>query len=206
MEFKANFVIVDCETGGLKSTDNPIVEICVIAINNNLEDIGLYSSIIAPYGNYQITQGALNANGMTLEQIKSGKPSDQVIAELIDFLRPLKMGREKPILCGHNIDHFDIPFIDEFFTFHKKKVSDYFNDKFTIDTLWWSRVAWQESTNYQLATACFNAGIELVNAHRAETDTNANKDLVKYFLKNLRGEGMSKDKVQEERFRSTFQF
>ena len=206
MEFKANFVIVDCETGGLKSTDNPIVEICVIAINNNLEDIGLYSSIIAPYGNYQITQGALNANGMTLEQIKSGKPSDQVIAELIDFLRPLKMGREKPILCGHNIDHFDIPFIDEFFTFHKKKVSDYFNDKFTIDTLWWSRVAWQESTNYQLATACSNAGIELVNAHRAETDTNANKDLVKYFLKNLRGEGMSKDKVQEERFRSTFQF
>jgi len=206
MKFEPNYVILDFETGGLSETKNPIVEMCLMAIDIDLNDIKTYETIVAPYGEYVIMPQALQANGMTIEQIKAGKDSKIVIQEVIDFLKSLKVGREKPILCGHNIDHFDLPFLEEFFSFHKKtNLSDLVNDKFTIDTLWWGRNCWKESVNYQLGTCCENAGITLVDAHRASSDTAANKELVRFFLKNLRGQGQGSLK-KEDRFRPTFQF
>ena len=205
MEFKANFCVLDCETGGFSAEKNAIVEVCFMAFDTDLNDIKEYTSLIAPYGEYTITSQALQANGLTLEQIKAGKDSKVVVQELEVFLKSLKIGREKPILCGHNIDHFDLPFLDEFFGFHKKRISELVNDKFTIDTLWWGRVCWKESVNYQLGSCCENAGITLVDAHRAGSDTGANKELVKFFLKNLRDQGQGGVK-QEERFRTQFQF
>lgn len=206
MEFRANYVVLDFETGGLLAAKNPIVEVALMAMDIDLNDIKTYETLVAPYGEYVIQSQALQANGLTMDQIKAGKDSKIVIQEVIDFFKSLKSGREKPILCGHNIDHFDLPFLEEFFSFHKKtNLSDLVNDKFTIDTLWWSRNCWRESVNYQLGTACENAGITLIDAHRASTDTSANKELVKFFLKNLRGQGQGGIK-QEERFRVQFQF
>jgi DNA polymerase III alpha subunit (gram-positive type) len=205
MEFKANFVVLDCETGGLSAEKNPIVEISLHSFDIDLNDIKEYSSIIAPYGTYVIQPQALQANGLTMEQINGGKDSKIVLEEMISYFKSLKSGKEKPILIGHNLDAFDLNFLDEFFRFHKKDISEYVNSKFTVDTLWWSRLCWKESVNYQLGSCCENAGVTLVNAHRADTDTNATKQLVKHFIKNLRGQGSTSLKP-ESRFRATFQF
>ena len=39
---------------------------------------------------------------------------------MCEYLSSLKIGREKPILSGHNLK-FDIGFLVEFFDFHKKE-------------------------------------------------------------------------------------
>lgn len=205
MEYNANFVCLDLETGGLSASKHAVVEVSFQAFDRDLNDIKEYTSIVAPYGEYEITSQALQANGLTMEQIKSGKDSIIVVQELELFLKSLKVGREKPILCGHNIDKFDLEFLDEFFSFHKKSISDLVNNTFTIDSLWWSRITWKESINYQLGSCCENAGISLIDAHRAGSDTKANKELVKSFIKSLRGQGQINE-VKEQRFRATFQF
>ena len=204
-----NWIVLDTETGGLSSDKNLIVEIACCAIDTNLTDIGEYTSLIKPYDNTKsIMSQALQANGLTLEDINSGKDSKIVISELIDFFKKNKRGNKKPIIVGHNID-FDISFLVEFFSFHKKDITDFVEEK-TEDTMWWSRYRWQESVNYKLGTCVSNAGLELVNAHRALTDTRATKELFKTFIRNLRGEGVSGNNVPDlaknKRYREKFQF
>ena len=204
--FDANFLVLDLETGGLSFEKNPILEIGCVAINNNLEDIGQYQSLIKPYdSSKKIEEQALKANGLTLDEVNKGKDSKIVIQEFIDFLKKLKKGKELPIVVGHNIDSFDLPFLDTFFTFHKEDLSKYLNAKFTIDTMWWSRLRWQESVNYKLTTCAQNCGVDLVNAHRAMTDVQANKGLLKHLIKNLRAEGQVVE-TSKKRFRENFKF
>ena len=205
MEFKSVILTFDLETGGLSADKHPITEIACCPIGTDLVELKEYDSIIAPYDESKVyTEGALKANGMTMEQINSGVDSKIVIDELCTYFNSLKRGREKPILTGHNIIKFDIPFLVEFFKFHKKDFFKFVNENFMIDTMWWGRMAWQESQNYKLSTCCSNAGIELVDAHRAVNDTRSNKELVKYFINNLRTVGASETKGS--RFRETFQF
>lgn len=205
MEFKANFVVFDLETGGLSHEKNPVLEVAMFVLDSNLEYGDEYDSLIKPYGDLAIQQQALDANGIDLSIVeKIGKDVDVAVNDIIKFLQKQKSGKEKPILVGHNIDKFDIPFLDAMFTFCKKDLSKYVNDNFTIDTMWWSRICWQESPNYKLGTCIQNAGIELVNAHRAVADTKATRELLKKFLKGLRGEGVAM--VEEKRTRESFQF
>ena len=124
--------------------------------------------------------------------------------ELVKFLKSLKVGSAKPILVGHNIDSFDIPLLDDFLSFFGEDLSKYVCTDFTIDTLWWSRVMFEESENYKLGTCCKNVGIEVINAHRALNDTIANRELIKKMISNMRGFGGSIEK-KEKRFRETFE-
>lgn len=205
MEFKANFVVFDLETGGLSHENNPVLEVAMFVLKSNLENGDEYDTLVKPYGNLTIQKEALYSNGIDLDVVNNiGKTVDVVVNDLCKFLQNQKVGREKPILVGHNIDKFDIPFLDAMFTFCKKDLSNYVNSDFTIDTMWWSRIRWQESVNYKLGTCIQNAGIELVNAHRAVADTRATRELVKKFLMGLRSDGSTVSK--EKKFRETFEF
>jgi DNA polymerase III alpha subunit (gram-positive type) len=207
MEFKSRFISVDTETGGLSSKKNPIVEISMFAFDINLDNTGDYTSLIRPYDDsLVIEQQALNANGLTIDKIESGKESFIVVKEIIQFLKSQKEGKNLPILIGHNIIKFDMNFIEDFFKFHDQDIYEYINHDFMIDTMWWSRLCWKESANYKLGTVCQNAGIDLVNAHRAESDTVATRDLAKFLISNLRGEGKSSCEKSEVRYREVFQF
>lgn len=203
MKFENYFITFDIETGGLKAEKNAVTEVAMIATNHLLEDVSEYESLIKPYGDYTIEEQALKATGMSLELIKTGKEVEEVVGEIAKYLTKHKVGRNKPILCGHNIAKFDIPFMIEMFRYCKRDFLSLINEDFYIDTMWWGRIMWNESVNYKLSTCCDNAGVELVDAHRAMSDTRSNKDLVKYFLSNLRTEG---SKNNQKRFRETFQF
>ena len=200
-----NIIVFDLETTGLKADKNCIVEIACCPFNQDLKDLQEYNSgIIKPYGDREISQGALNANGITIQQLENGVDSEKIIKEFVSYLSKLKAGRNKPILAGHNIDKFDIPFLDDFFKFHKYDLSKYVNFDFTIDTMWWARVKWKESLNYKLGTCCANEKIELIDGHRAMNDTRANKQLVKKFIQGLKSGSSEKEK--EEYKRPVFQF
>lgn len=200
-----NFLTCDTETGGLSADKHPIAEIAFCAFNNvTLEDVGEYESLIKPYDNTKVyQQQALDANGLTMEDIKGGKDSKVVIEEIIQFMKKLKCGNNKPIFVGHNFEKFDINFMVEFFAFHKKNILDYVDERIE-DTMWWSRYRRPESANYKLGTCVSNEGIELVNAHRALSDTRATKELFKGYIRNLRS--TSNGNVEEKRFRHTFEF
>jgi DNA polymerase III alpha subunit (gram-positive type) len=206
MNYPLVIIVCDLETGGLKSSENPITEVAMCAFDEKLDDVGEYTSVVAPYNDKLIyTEGALKANGMSMELIRSGKTSDMVIEEMCEFLVKQKRGRNLPVLCGHNFKGFDLPFLQEFFNYHKKDLSKYVNLDFVIDTMYWSRLKWIESANYKLHTCCSNLGVELVDAHRALADTRANKELMKKFVVSLRGDGQGSD-YKEKRHRETFQF
>ena len=198
------YVTFDLETTGLSAEKHSLIEIACVVMDKELEVVEEYESgIIQPLEGREITEGALKANGLTREQLSKGKLPKTAITEFIAFLKSLSKKKDGLILCGHNIDNFDIPFLVNWFEAHNKNLGSYVNDKFTIDTMWWARVRWNESQNYKLGTCCTNAEISLVDAHRALNDTRANAKLVKYFIEHLRGKGVSDKK--EERFRVKFE-
>lgn len=207
MEHPVNYVVFDLETGGLKPTENPIVEIACCAFNHKLEDLKEYDTLIKTYDDsLVVTPGALKANGLTMTEIETGKDSLTVVNELIDFFSSLKVKSQKPVLGGHNIKKFDIPFLEKFFQFHKKKLWDYVDTEL-FDTLILAHHAWSEhNPNYQLGSCCATIGVQLINAHRALPDTRANAHLLKYFLGNLKGQSQGQiQSVGKRKFRESFQ-
>ncbi len=200
-----NYVVFDTETTGLKYDKNAVIEIACCAVDKDLKDVGEFDSgIMKVYDNREINEKALQANNISIDQINNGNDPEEQMKKLIKFFLSLKSGRNKPVLVGHNIDKFDIPFLDDMFSVFGQDLSKYVNTDFTIDTMWWARCKWTESVNFRLGTCCSNSGIELVNAHRAMVDTRANKELFKNFLISLRSDGSPKEK-KEERFRETFE-
>jgi DNA polymerase III alpha subunit (gram-positive type) len=207
MQHLQNYAVFDLETGGLVPTNNPITEIAIIGLDTDLNEIGRYESLIKIYNkSLIIQQEALNVSGLTLDIIdKKGKEAKIVCDEIIQFLQKCKVGKKLPILVGHNIDKFDIPFLVKFFEFNKKDLFNYINDDITIDTLQWSHLKWKMSINYKLGTCCQNAQVELTEAHRAMPDTVATSELVKSFIRSLRSENLSNNN-QVKTFRESFQF
>ena len=157
-----NIIVFDTETSGLSSDKNQLLEIACCPIDIELNNLKEYESrIIKPYDNREINQGALNANGITMQQIERGRDQREVFEEFCDYLSKLSSGRNKPILCGHNIKKFDIPFLQNWFALNKGDLSKFVDLETSIDTLDWGRLKWTESTNYKLGTCCENCGIEL---------------------------------------------
>ena len=199
-----NFVVLDTETVGLNPQKNCLIEIFCCGFDNEMNDLKeFHTGVMQLYDkNREVSPQALQANGITMDQIENGNDPKQQLDKLIEYLQKLKSGRNKPVMCGHNLN-FDIGMLSDYFSFYGKKLDDYFNEDFTIDTLWFARLRKTEQTNYKLGTCCEVEGIELINAHRAQADTIANKQLVKKYVQNLRSDSeMEKGK----RFRATFEF
>ena len=200
-----NICVFDLETSGLSAEKNAILEIACCPFNNELVDLKEYESgVTSIYDNREISEQALQANGITMQQIENGRDSKEVADELMSYLSKLSSGRNKVILAGHNIVRFDVPFLDNFMRYHKHDISKYVNMDFHIDTMWFARLKWTELTNYKLGTCCEETGVELVNAHRAINDTRANKDLLKDFIRSLRSD--HKQSGEDNYKRPVFQF
>jgi len=219
MRHNAEIVVFDLETAGLVPAKNPLLEIGLINLNWKLEEVKRYNSIIAPYdkGNWEkeypfgkYESKALEVNKLTMKEIQSGKKSDIVLNEVIEIFKDCKKrSGKRPICAGHNIISFDIPYLANFFARHKKDLFDFVEKDVCIDTMWWGRLKYEESTNYQLGTCCSNEGIDLLGekSHTALGDVESNTELVKIYLRGLRGESQGGGAaVRQTRFRDTFKF
>jgi DNA polymerase III alpha subunit (gram-positive type) len=87
---------------------------------------------------------------------------------------------------------------------NKKNAEDYF-DETTWDTLPLTRLKLIENPKFNLASCLQAHEIDIVDAHRALTDTIATAKLFIKYIKNLRNDSDSVNK-QEKRFRHTFEF
>lgn len=200
------YVVFDTETTGLKPENSAIIEIACCSFDQDLIDGKEYESgVMKIYGDKEINQKALDANGITREQIGNGRDPKLVAEEFCNYLKSLNKGKNKVVLCGQNSDKFDIPFVSDWLQHFNKDLESLVNTDFTIDTLWWGRIKYTELVNYKLGTLCSENGIELTNAHRAINDTRATRDLVKLFIRSLRS-GSNSEKIEEaKRFRGTFE-
>jgi len=218
----ANIIVFDLESGGFltKEHTHGLCEIAMIAIDaNTLEELGRYEAIIAPYKTFSgelttYTEGALAINGLTMAKIEAGKDPKLVAREIVAFAKEHKIGGRNgaPLLAGHNIRGFDLPYLTQFMEIHAKDLYKSFSRDY-IDTLMFTRLMWAEDgsiLNHKLGTACSKAGVELEDAHRAMADTEANAELLKVFLKNMRGSGgpMQSDELvtDDRKYREKFTF
>ncbi len=204
MTYDVNFAVIDIETAGLNGAKHPMMEIAIVPFTKSLEDLPEYNTLIHVDPNLEVQPQALNIHGISIEEAnKNGKPREVVAREVCDFLTSLKAGRNKPVIVGHNIDGFDLPFIKEFMSRYKIDFSKFYD--YTIDTLVWARLTWIDMPDYKLGTCCAKIGHALVDGHRAVNDTRSNRELAKYFLQGMRREGQVATE-STTRFRKTFQF
>ena len=217
----AAIVVFDIETGGFLREDHQygICEIALLAIDSEtLEEVDRYEAIIAPYVTKsgeltEYTESAFQVHGIPMSKIEEGKSAKEVAGDIIKFLKSVGAGGRfgKPILSGHNIEDFDIPFVVQFMELQKKDLSKVVNNSFTLDTVWLTRLTYQgplKLKDNSLGSACESNQIELVDAHRAMNDVEANAELVKAYIRRLRGVGLEGgiSSEKKERFRVNFQF
>ena len=207
------FVCFDLETGGLIRGNEipPITEIAMVVVDNHLNDVMEYSTLIKPYVEpSKYTKEALNVSNITLEMCETkGIEASVAAKQIVDVLKKAKLpsGGKKPILVGHNIDSFDIPILDFFLSSFKQDLSKVAETACTVDTKWWGRLAYPELSGYTLSDCLTKEGIDNAQSHRALGDTRANKELFVNMMKKLRGEaGLFAGPDTKEKFRKNFRF
>lgn len=213
-------IVADTETGGLPSkggkgkpaklafTDVALVEVAMVVVDCiELKIVEEYGEIIAPYKEgLEYSAGAEKAHGLSVDHLtNNGADISEVFRNVENIMVKYKNPRIGALMAGHNFQQFDVPFFEGIFEHHRKNFWDYCT--FVEDTmkLGWYRSIEQE--NYKLVTCCKQEGIELVDAHRALTDTRANAQLFMKYISLLRGSGASQQQStkKESRFRETFQ-
>lgn len=209
---KYYFTCFDLETGGFNPDRCAITEGAFIAYDGvTLEEVARYTDLIQPY-DAQYDKEALESTGITMEMLeRKGVPLVNFIDNVANLFNKVHGGGKgkwarKTILVGHNIDGFDIPFLANGFAKAGADILDFVNE-YTEDTLWMSRMKWMgEPGKFNLTSCCERAGIELVDAHRAMNDADANAKLHKYLLRCMRSQGSANHEIEEEKYRATFHF
>lgn len=208
-----NFIVIDVETGGLPNKtkkavyDIALTEVAFVTVSSELEIIDQKAWLIKPYKEDLIYDKAAELASNISKQMCIDQGMDLLVAqkEMVSFLKKYKYGSRSPVVLGHNFIKFDADFMLNSFEFCKDDLMKYVSQE-PEDTIKWSRLCWQESVNYKLGTCCENAGIQLIDAHRAMTDTLATAKLWIHFQKNLRGQGQTSIKNNEVKsFRNGFE-
>jgi len=100
-------IVVDVETTGLKPWLHGIISIGAV----NYDDPTQYFyGEGRPSANVEITQGALDVNGMTVESLKA--LPDPIVVVLSNFFAWCREQNTSPVLAGHN-SKFDLDFITQ---------------------------------------------------------------------------------------------
>lgn len=219
---RSNIVCIDVETGGKYYAQNPITQIALQSFNiSDLKEISRWDSYVKGYGDLKYEDEAMKYTGITMSEVESGLTSKEAVDKLIEEFtkaNTAKKHTKKPILLGHNV-MFDIGFIVRLFNFHKVDISKYLHTSNVegieiphyMDTMWMSREMWggDESMNkFTLQACCEKANVALVDAHQAQNDVSATKELF-FFLTNRMRSGMDGESggdVKRNRVRDSFQF
>lgn len=162
---------------------------------------------------------ALNYTGITMELLRSrGVALKQVAAEVIDFARRhtlSKGARYKPVLIGQNIP-FDIGFLQQMMAYAGLQkefaqvfagTTDFYGNfqPHYLDTIDLARLclaAEPDITSYKLELVAERLGIELDDAHDADADVTATRQIVVQCGRRLRqneGEDIAQQRIPKTR-------
>lgn len=212
---RSNYLIHDCETGGLDCTQNPITQYAAIVLDGNtLKEVDRFETYVKPYNDLTIEQVSLDKTGLSLRNINNGISSADFVKSASEFYgehqgKSKKKETGRLISVGHNIP-FDHNFLQYIFTLHKKDLW-YFVYEHFMDTMLMSKMQWglTGEEKLQLGQCCVRANVQLTDAHTAMNDVEATADLFRYFTKKLRskrGESLNEEKAGRAKGSEFFEF
>lgn len=153
-----------------------------------------YKDIATVYFNSCYNPEALEATHISIELLlNEGIPYQDACLEFKELISKHTIGTYKPVIAGHHIKGFDIPFMEKLFSdcgFDFLKLVN----NFIIDTLEWVRLKWFSAPAFSLGVCANELGLTLKEAHRALPDTVANAKVLIKLLESLRGDGTGSTK------------
>lgn len=203
---KSNYIVHDCETGGLDENKNPITQYAAVVLDyKTLKEVDRWETFVQPYEDLKIEQGALNATMVTMSDVNSGITVQEFIKTATTFweghrarTRTRDMGRL--VSVGHNVT-FDHRFLEYAVNIQNKTIWEYFQNNF-VDTFVLAKMTFglKGDEKLNLGATCGYTGIDLTDAHGAMNDVEATADLFRYFVKNLRKtKGVKAEATTDER-------
>ncbi len=150
-----SYIVFDIETTGFNRKKDEIIEIAAIKHSgNDINEFHEYVNIdsIIPLNISLLTT-------ITNETLQDADTIDIVLPKFLSFIKDT-------LLIGHNIQSFDIPFLNTFCL--KLGLPCIEND--TIDTLPLAKAKLPRLENYKLKTICEYYDIDTSNAHQALED------------------------------------
>lgn len=164
--------IIDLETSGFSKSRNGIVEIAVLAFNENYEAVAQFSSLVYPYfqeGSETLIEykpAAMKVNGIDLDKLTEfGKTPKAICNELDVFIDQYDITE----WVAHNMFDFDEPRIKDFFRrFGGPREKPRFRE--TGCTLVGSRRVFPGFESHSLEYICKRLEITNKNPHRALSD------------------------------------
>lgn len=158
-----------------------------------------YKDIATIYFNSCYNPQALEATHIGIDLLlNEGIPYQDACQSIKELISKHTIGTYKPIIAGHNIKGFDIPFMEKLFTdcgFDFLKLVN----NFMIDTLEWARLRWFSLASFSLGVCSNELGLTLKEAHRALPDTIANAKFLVKMLESMRSEGTGSTKEYTRR-------
>ncbi len=149
-----DYTVVDLEMTGLAVKKDRIIEIGAVRVRDG-SCTASYSALVNP--SCPIPERITRLTGITDAMASKGKPMDEAVAELLDFV-----GADFAV--GHNI-RYDYSFIKQWAVNHNRSVEWY-----ACDTLKIARQLLSPEQSKTLEALCSYFGIERNHAHRALDD------------------------------------
>lgn len=213
---KSNYIVFDCETGGLDETKNPITQYAAVILDGyTLKEIDRWETFVKPYGDLVIEQQALDATMVTMSDINKGMNLKDFVSTMTEFwqvnmvkTKIKEMGRLIPV--GHNVT-FDIRFLNYALGLQDRKNVDLWMYPNIIDTFPIAKMTWgiNGDEKLNLGACCDRAKIRLTDAHGAMNDVEATAELFRWYAKKLRakkGDVVSDSSQGRARGEEFFQF
>ncbi len=180
---KGKIVVFDVETTGLSATQDEVIEIAAIAVQNG-KPIGVFNEFIQntkPVGDSQWVHGYSDDHLK-----KYGKPAKEVFARFSEFTRGA-------LLVGHNVG-FDVGMV----TAHARRA------KIIL-----SRYPWEDTwdltlrlapavPNYKLATLCSHYHLPTQSTHQAMDDVTATLELLATIMPELERSAQDRKALTKE--------
>ncbi len=167
-----DYVVFDLETTGLRTAADDIIEISAVkAKNGNV--IATFSTLVNP--GRPIPKEASKVNGITDDMVKDAPKLFQVLNQFLEFIGDY-------VLVGHNIQSFDMKFLDCAVAKCERKQVE--NDY--IDTLFMARSCLKELPRHRLTDLAAHFHISTEGAHRALNDCMINQKCYEEMGKQLK--------------------
>ena len=154
--FAKSYVVFDLETTGISPHYDQVVEISALKVENG-QVMGEFSTLVNP--GRRIPAAASEVNGITDDMVADAPPMEEALKGFLEFIGDM-------ILVGHNIQSFDLKFIerDAQRYFGKTLENDF------IDTLILARTYLAELPSHALTNLARYYRINTDGAHRALAD------------------------------------
>ncbi|MGN0666442.1 MAG: exonuclease domain-containing protein [Huintestinicola sp.] len=153
---ESDYTVFDLETTSNNPISCKIIEISAIKVKNN-EIVDRFTALVNP--EIHIPHEATKINHITDEMVESAPTIEAVFDSFMEFIGD-------DILIGHNIDSFDYNII---YDLHIRIKNIPFSNAY-IDTFHLAKRCLPELENHRLSTLAGHLGIEVKDAHRAESD------------------------------------